>query len=154
VAATLLVTLRQTHTPGEKLCIDYSDNRLGIVNPNTGEIREAELFVATLGASNYTYAEATWTQQLSSLYTHRRHRDRVPPQSGRLETKASIFYGAFSDHPHGRTYGMAIGGIRASFSAYSKIIQSGWSFLRSRRRKWITGVQRFSRFWGAEIQTR
>ncbi|MFC6138534.1 IS21 family transposase [Paraburkholderia silvatlantica] len=63
-AAALPVTLRQTHTPGEKLFIDYSGNRLGIVDPHTGEIREAELFVATLGASNYTYAEATWTQQL------------------------------------------------------------------------------------------
>jgi transposase len=63
-AATLPVTLRQTHVPGEKLFIDYSGNRLGIIDPHTGEIREAELFVATLGASNYTYAEATWTQQL------------------------------------------------------------------------------------------
>ncbi len=63
-AAALPVTLRQTHTPGEKLFIDYSGNRLGIVDPHTGEIREAELFVATLGASNYTYAEVTWTQQL------------------------------------------------------------------------------------------
>jgi transposase len=62
-AAALPVTLRQTHVPGEKLFIDYSGNRLGIVDPHTGEIREAELFVATLGASN-TYAEVTWTQQL------------------------------------------------------------------------------------------
>jgi transposase len=63
-AAALPVTLRQVHVPGEKLFIDYSGNKLGIVDPNTGEIREAELFVATLGASNYTYAEVTWTQQL------------------------------------------------------------------------------------------
>ncbi len=63
-AAALPVTLRQTHAPGEKLFVDYSGNRLGIVDPETGEVREAELFVATLGASNYTYAEATWTQQL------------------------------------------------------------------------------------------
>jgi transposase len=63
-AAALPVTLRQTHVPGEKLFIDYSGNRLGIVDSHTGEIREAELFVATLGASNYTYAEVTWTQQL------------------------------------------------------------------------------------------
>jgi transposase len=55
------VTLRQAHAPGEKLFVDYSGNKLGIVDPQTGEIREAELFVATLGASNYTYAEATWT---------------------------------------------------------------------------------------------
>lgn len=62
--AALPVTLRQTHAPGEKLFVDYLGNKLGIVDPHTGEIREADLFVATLGASNYTYAEATWTQQL------------------------------------------------------------------------------------------
>jgi transposase len=60
----LPVTLRQTHAPGEKLFIDYSGTKLGIVDAHTGEIREAELFVAVLGASNYTFIEATWTQQL------------------------------------------------------------------------------------------
>ncbi|WP_455289862.1 IS21 family transposase, partial [Cupriavidus necator] len=63
-AGALPGTLRQKHAPGEKLFIDYSGNKLAIVDPHTGEIREAELFVATLGASSYTYAEATWTQQL------------------------------------------------------------------------------------------
>lgn len=60
----LPVTLRQTHTPGERLFVDYSGKKLGIVDPDTGEVRWAELFVAVLGASNLTYAEATWTQQL------------------------------------------------------------------------------------------
>jgi len=50
---------------GEKLFVDYSGDKLAIINAQTGEIREAELFVAVLGASNYTYAEATWTQQSS-----------------------------------------------------------------------------------------
>lgn len=63
-AASLPVTLRQTLTPGEKLFVDYSGKRLGIVNPDTGEIREAELFVAALGVSGCMYAELTWTQQL------------------------------------------------------------------------------------------
>ncbi|NRO99750.1 IS21 family transposase, partial [Paraburkholderia sp. NMBU_R16] len=40
-AATLPVTLRQAHAPGEKLFVDYSGNKLGIVDPHTGEIREA-----------------------------------------------------------------------------------------------------------------
>ena len=44
--------------------VDYSGKRIGIVDPTTGEIREAEIFVGVLGASNLTYAEATWTQQL------------------------------------------------------------------------------------------
>src|SRR5271165_5391423 len=41
-----------------------SGKRIGIVDPSTGEIREAEIFVGVLGASNLTYAEATWTQTL------------------------------------------------------------------------------------------
>ena len=44
--------------------MDYSGKRIGIVDPSTGEIREAEIFVGVLGASNLTYAEATWTQTL------------------------------------------------------------------------------------------
>jgi transposase len=44
--------LRQTHAPGEKLFVDYSGDKVAIINADTGEIREAELFVAVLGASN------------------------------------------------------------------------------------------------------
>ena len=43
--------------------MDHS-GKLGIVDPSTGEIREAETFVGVLGASNLTYAEATWTETL------------------------------------------------------------------------------------------
>ena len=41
--------------------MDYPGKRIGIAEPLTGEIREAEIFVGVLGASNLTYAEATWT---------------------------------------------------------------------------------------------
>lgn len=57
------VTMRQVHRAGEKLFVDYAGMRPVIVDPGTGEIAEVELFVAVLGASNYTYAEATRTQQ-------------------------------------------------------------------------------------------
>ena len=50
---------------GDKAFVDYSGKRIGIADPATGEIREAEIFVGVLGASNLTYAEATWTQQLA-----------------------------------------------------------------------------------------
>lgn len=63
-AQRLPVTMRQTHVPGQKLFVDYSGKKLGIINPDTGEIREAELFVAALGVSGLTFAELTWTQQL------------------------------------------------------------------------------------------
>ena len=56
--------MRQHHVAGEKAFVDYSGKRIGIADPTTGEIREAEIFVGVLGASNLTYAEATWTQTL------------------------------------------------------------------------------------------
>jgi len=57
-------TMRQHHVAGEKAFVDYAGDTLGVVDPKTGEVREAQLFVAVLGASSYTYAEASWTQQL------------------------------------------------------------------------------------------
>jgi len=58
------VVMRQPHRAGEKLFVDYAGQTVPVIDPDTGEIREAQIFVATLGASNYTYAEATWTQTL------------------------------------------------------------------------------------------
>lgn len=60
----LSVSMRQTHTPGEKLFVDYAGPTVSIIDPLTGEIKEAAIFVAVLGASNYTYCEATWSQSL------------------------------------------------------------------------------------------
>ena len=58
-------TMRQTHIAGERMFVDYSGTKLQLIEQTTGEILTAELFVAVLGASNFTYAEATWTQSLS-----------------------------------------------------------------------------------------
>jgi transposase len=58
------VVMRQDHRTGEKLFVDYAGQRVPIVNQHTGELREAQIFIAVLGASNYTYAEATWSQAL------------------------------------------------------------------------------------------
>lgn len=57
-------SMRQVHKAGEKCFIDYAGQTVPVVNPQTGEIREAQIFIAVLGASNYTFAEATWTQSL------------------------------------------------------------------------------------------
>lgn len=57
------LTMRQTHRAGEKVFVDYSGKKLHLVDPGSGERVEVELFVAVLGASNYTYAEATPTQR-------------------------------------------------------------------------------------------
>lgn len=58
------VCMRQNHKAGEKLFIDYAGDKIQIINPATGEGIPTELFVAVWGASNYTYAEATHSQQL------------------------------------------------------------------------------------------
>jgi transposase len=55
--------MRQVHTAGEKAFVDYAGTRPTIVEATTGEVIAVELFVAVLGASNYTFAEATRTQQ-------------------------------------------------------------------------------------------
>jgi transposase len=59
----LSVVMRQSHKAGEKTFIDYSGDGLILVDPSTGERSKVELFVACLGASSYTYAEATISQQ-------------------------------------------------------------------------------------------
>ncbi len=56
------LSMRQRHRAGEKLFVDYSGKKAHIQDPKTGEVIGVELFVAVLGASNYTYAEATLTQ--------------------------------------------------------------------------------------------
>ncbi len=58
------VVMRQTHRAGEKLFSDYAGKKPHWIDPMTGEVHQAELFVAALGASNYTYAEATETQKV------------------------------------------------------------------------------------------
>jgi transposase len=57
------LVMRQMHVAGDKAFVDYSGKRARIVDVTTGEVIEVELFVATLGASNLTYAEATLTQR-------------------------------------------------------------------------------------------
>lgn len=57
-------SMRQIHKAGEKVFVDYAGPTIEIIDADTGEIRTAQLFVGVLGASNYTYAEATWNQQL------------------------------------------------------------------------------------------
>lgn len=60
----LPVWMRQEHKAGEKLFIDYAGMTMPVRDGRSGQAREAQIFVATLGASHYTYAEATWSQTL------------------------------------------------------------------------------------------
>ncbi len=63
-AKSRALVMRQVHVAGDKLFVDYAGMRPRLVDPVTGEVTLVELFVAVLGASNYTYAEATLTQQV------------------------------------------------------------------------------------------
>ena len=57
--------MRQTHAAGERLFVDYAGDGVPVVIDRlTGEIRMAQIFVAVLGASSFTFAKATWTQAL------------------------------------------------------------------------------------------
>jgi transposase len=63
--ATACPRMRMVHLPGDKLFVDYAGHTVCVYDKATGEVREAQVYVATMGASNYTYAEATWTQSIS-----------------------------------------------------------------------------------------
>src|SRR3546814_3128065 len=56
--------MRQTHAAGEKLFVDFAGDTVSVFDGLTGEVREAKVFVAVLGASNYTYAEARFSEAL------------------------------------------------------------------------------------------
>ena len=64
---TVDLSMRQVHRAGEKMFIDYSGKKPAMVDRDTGEVLEVELFVAVLGASSYTYAEATRSQKLGDF---------------------------------------------------------------------------------------
>lgn len=110
------ISMRQEHRAGDKLFVDYCGQTLPIIDPATGEIRDAQVFVAVLGASNYTYAEATWTQSLPDwIGSHVRtfaFLQAVPKavvpdnlRSGvtkpcRYEPEINTTYGYLADHYH------------------------------------------------------
>ena len=60
------VVLRHEHRAGEKLFVDFAGDTIPVHNATTGEVTSAEIFVAVLGASSYTYSEATGTQGLAA----------------------------------------------------------------------------------------
>lgn len=135
-AGKLPVWMRQDHKAGEKLFVDYAGMTMAVVSQRTGEVRQAQIFVATLGASNYTYAEATWTQTLPDwLASHVRALEflgAVPSlivpdnlRSGvsyscRYEPDANPTYRDFAEH-----YGTAILPARAAKPRDKAKVESG-----------------------------
>ena len=105
----LTPVMRQHHVAGEKAFVDYSGKRIGIADPTTGEIREAEIFVGVLGASNLTYAEASWTQQLADWTGAHVRMFRffggVPKLLVPDNLKSGVTKASFYDPEINRTYG-------------------------------------------------
>jgi transposase len=105
----LTPTMRQHHVAGDKVFVDFSGKKIGIADPVTGAIRPAEIFVAVLGASNYTYAEATWTQGLPDwIGAHVRmfgFYGSVPRLLVPDNLKAGVHKPSFYDPEVNRTYG-------------------------------------------------
>lgn len=62
--ATQGLSMRQTHLAGEKVFVDYAGQCVPIVDRSTGEVRDAQIFVGALAASQYTFVEASWSQGL------------------------------------------------------------------------------------------
>jgi transposase len=104
----LLPTMRQHHVAGDKVFVDYSGKTVPIVDRLTGEIRPAQLFVAVLGASNYTYAEVSWTQTLTDWIGAHVHMFAFFQGSPRLvvpdNLKSGVHKPSFYDPEINRTY--------------------------------------------------
>ncbi|WP_370649424.1 IS21 family transposase [Neorhizobium galegae] len=103
-------TMRQEHAAGDKVFVDYSGKKIPIVDRTTGEIREAEIFVAVLGASSFTYAEATWTQTLPDRIGSHVRLFRFIGGVPRLivpdNLKSGVNRASFYDPEINRSYGM------------------------------------------------
>ena len=103
-------TMRQDHPAGDKVFVDYSGKKITIVDRDTGVVREAEIFVAVLGASNYTYAEATWTQTLPDWIEAHVRMFRFLSGVPRLvvpdNLKSGVHRASFYDPELNRSYGM------------------------------------------------
>jgi len=113
------LSMHQAHQAGEKCFIDYSGSKPYFIEPLTGEKKEVELFVAVMGASNYTYAEASPSQKLPDFIASHRAAFEffnavpkllVPDQlksaatvSGRYEVESPRVYVELASH-----YGTAV----------------------------------------------
>ena len=106
---TVSMTMRQTHAAGERLFVDYAGDGVPVVIDRlTGEIRMAQIFVAVLGASSFTFAKATWTQALPDwINAHVRAFEAiggVPELVVPDNAKTAIVRASFYDPQVNRTY--------------------------------------------------
>ena len=111
----LAPTMRQSHVAGEKMFVDYAAATLEVIDGLTGEVRAAQIFVATLGASSHTYAEATWTQALPNwIGSHSRafaYFGGVAAQVVPGNLKSGVVKACLYDPEINRTYDKASGRV-------------------------------------------
>jgi transposase len=102
--------MRQHHVAGDKVFVDYSGKRIAIVEPGTGVVHDAEIFVGVLGASSYTYAEASFTQTLPDWIGAHVRMFRFFGGVPRLvvpdNLKSGVHKASFYDPEINRSYGM------------------------------------------------
>lgn len=78
IQKSLKVTMRQVHPGGERMTVDYAGVPMPIIDRTTGEVHPAQVFVASLDASDYIFCEATWTQQIEDfIASHERAFDYI-----------------------------------------------------------------------------
>ena len=101
--------MRQRHPAGERLFVEFAGHTVDVVCLETGEVRTAQIFVAALGALNYTSVEATWTQSLpdwiNSLVRAFAFLGGVPAQVVPDNLKSTVIKACFHDPAINRTYG-------------------------------------------------
>lgn len=101
-------TMRQHHLAGERAFVDYAGDTLEVIEGATGEVHQAQVFVGVLGASNYTYVEASWTQALPDwIASHTRMLaffGGVPGQLVSDNLKAGVIKACFYEPKVNRTY--------------------------------------------------
>jgi len=106
--ASLSPTMRQSHLAGEKMFVDYAGSTIEIINPESGEIGEAQVFVAVLGASSYTYAEASWSQRVPEWIGAHGHAfayfGGVPRQVVSDNLKSGVIKACFHEPQVNRSY--------------------------------------------------
>jgi transposase len=108
-ASRVSVTMRQAHAGGDKLFVDYAGDTVPvIIDRLTGKTRRAQIFVAVMGASNFTYAEASWTQALADwISAHTRAFEAIGGVPNLLvpdNTKVAVIKACLYEPQVNRTY--------------------------------------------------
>lgn len=137
------LTMHIEHKAGDKMYVDYAGETLEIINPETGEITDAQFFVAILGASQYTYAEASYTQRKedfaysveNALHYYGGVPQAIVPdnlkaavtKSDRYEPKINEFFADFAEH-----YGTTVLPARAYHPKDKALVENAVKILYTR----------------------